>query len=146
MHLEQGGKAPFVVFDDADLEAAAHGAVAGAIINGGQDCTAATRAYIQRPLFNAFTERVAELMSLVVLGDPTRPETDLGSLISLTHRDRVAGMVDRARAGGASVLTGGVIPECDGAYYPPTVVTGVSQDSENCPGRDLRACAHRPPF
>ena len=57
VHLELGGKAPFVVFDDADLEAAVHGAVAGALINTGQDCTAATRAYVQRPLYDAFVDR-----------------------------------------------------------------------------------------
>ncbi|WP_139006438.1 gamma-aminobutyraldehyde dehydrogenase [Arthrobacter crystallopoietes] len=133
VHLELGGKAPFVVFDDADLEAAAHGAVAGSIINGGQDCTAATRAYIQRPLFDAFTARVAELMDRVVLGDPTDDATDLGSLISHAHRDKVAGFVDRARAAGATVLAGGHAPGghlAAGAYYRPTLVAGAAQDSE----------------
>lgn len=131
VHLELGGKAPFVVFDDADVEAAARGAVAGSIINGGQDCTAATRAYVQAPLFDAFTARVAELMGSVRLGDPLQPGTDLGSLISEAHRDKVAGFVDRAREAGASVLTGGTVP-CDyvGAYYPPTLITGATQDSE----------------
>ena len=77
VHLELGGKAPFVVFDDADLEAAAHGAVAGSLINAGQDCTAATRAYVQRPLYEAFVDRVAELMAAVVRRRPvaTRPPT-----------------------------------------------------------------------
>src|SRR3712207_4921344 len=91
VHLELGGKAPFVVFDDADLEAAARGAVAGSLINAGQDCTAATRAYVQRPLYDAFIGRVAELMSQVVVGPVDDPATDLGSLISLGHRDNVAG-------------------------------------------------------
>ncbi|GAA3680434.1 gamma-aminobutyraldehyde dehydrogenase [Arthrobacter ginkgonis] len=133
VHLELGGKAPFVVFDDADVEAAAHGAVAAAIINGGQDCTAATRAYIQRPLFEAFTARVAELMDAVVVGDPADPDTDLGSLITHAHRDKVAGFVERARAAGASVLAGGTAPGGDlaaGAYYRPTLVAGAAQDSE----------------
>lgn len=133
VHLELGGKAPFVVFDDADLEAAAHGAVAGSIINAGQDCTAATRAYIQRPLFDAFTARVAELMDQVIVGDPAEKATDLGSLISHAHRDKVAGFVDRARANGATILAGGHAPGGDldaGAYYRPTLVTGAAQDSE----------------
>ncbi|KPC92801.1 gamma-aminobutyraldehyde dehydrogenase, partial [Streptomyces sp. NRRL F-6602] len=65
LHLELGGKAPFVVFDDADLDAAVHGAVAGALINSGQDCTAATRAYVQRPLYDAFVAGVADLMATV---------------------------------------------------------------------------------
>ncbi|BFO15746.1 hypothetical protein SHKM778_21340 [Streptomyces sp. KM77-8] len=73
LHLELGGKAPFLVFDDADLDAAVNGAVAGALINTGQDCTAATRAYIQRPLYDAFVARTAALMETVRLGDPSPP-------------------------------------------------------------------------
>ncbi|NBM15308.1 gamma-aminobutyraldehyde dehydrogenase [Streptomyces sp. GC420] len=129
LHLELGGKAPFVVFDDADLEAAVHGAVAGALINTGQDCTAATRAYVQRPLYDAFVAGVADLMATVRLGDPFDPSTDLGPLISRTQRDRVAGFVDRARSY-ATVVTGGKAPQRDGAYYLPTLVTGAAQDSE----------------
>ena len=133
VHLELGGKAPFVVFDDADLEAAARGAVAGSLINAGQDCTAATRAYVQRPLYDAFVGRVAELMSHVVVGAVDDPATDLGSLISGKHRDTVAGIVDRARDGGAKVVTGG---RCGtgaleaGAYYEPTLVVDAAQNSE----------------
>ncbi|QKV92276.1 gamma-aminobutyraldehyde dehydrogenase [Streptomyces sp. NA02950] len=132
LHLELGGKAPFVVFDDADVEAAAHGAVAGALINTGQDCTAATRAYVQRPLYDAFVAAVADLMASVRLGDPFDPHTDLGPLISQTQRDRVAGFVERAR-GYATVVTGGEAPGGDlakGAYYRPTLITGAPQDSE----------------
>ncbi|MGW7438106.1 gamma-aminobutyraldehyde dehydrogenase [Streptomyces sp. NPDC054849] len=132
LHLELGGKAPFVVFDDADLEAAAHGAVAASLINTGQDCTAATRAYVQRPLHDAFVARVAELMETVRLGDPFAPTTDLGPLVSHAQRDRVAGFVERARAY-ATVVTGGEIPAGDlagGAYYRPTLIAGAAQDSE----------------
>ncbi|MFB7936967.1 gamma-aminobutyraldehyde dehydrogenase [Streptomyces sp. NPDC056049] len=132
LHLELGGKAPFVVFDDADLEAAAHGAVAASLINTGQDCTAATRAYVQRPLFDAFVARVAELMETVRLGDPADPATDLGPLVSHVQRDRVAGFVERAR-GYATVVTGGESPGGElknGAYYRPTLITGAAQDSE----------------
>ncbi|MEU9614391.1 gamma-aminobutyraldehyde dehydrogenase [[Kitasatospora] papulosa] len=132
LHLELGGKAPFLVFDDADLDAAVHGAVAASLINSGQDCTAATRAYVQRPLHDAFVSRVAALMETVRLGDPFDPSTDLGPLISRGHRDRVAGFVDRARSY-ATVVTGGEAPGgalADGAYYRPTLVTGAAQDSE----------------
>ncbi|WP_380285232.1 gamma-aminobutyraldehyde dehydrogenase [Kitasatospora purpeofusca] len=136
-HLELGGKAPFVVFDDADLDAAVHGAVAASLINGGQDCTAATRAYVQRPLYDAFVAGVAELYGAIRLGDPLDPRTDLGPLVSFTHRDRVAGFVERAR-GYATVVTGGGAPErghdgtdlTRGAYYRPTLITGAAQDSE----------------
>ncbi|MEU5149392.1 gamma-aminobutyraldehyde dehydrogenase [Streptomyces yangpuensis] len=132
LHLELGGKAPFLVFDDADLEAAAHGAVAASLINTGQDCTAATRAYVQRPLHDAFVARVAELMETVRLGDPFAPGTDLGPLVSHAQRDRVAGFVERARRY-ATVVTGGETPGgelADGAYYRPTLITGAAQDSE----------------
>ncbi|MFI6083610.1 gamma-aminobutyraldehyde dehydrogenase [Streptomyces sp. NPDC051217] len=133
LHLELGGKAPFLVFDDADLEAAVHGAVAGSLINTGQDCTAATRAYVQRPLYDAFVSAVGALMETVRLGDPFAPSTDMGPLISHAHRDRVAGIVDRAR-GYARVVTGGSAPDgadlADGAYYRPTLVVDAAQDSE----------------
>lgn len=102
LHLELGGKAPFVVFDDADLDAAVHGAVAGALINSGQDCTAATRAYVQRPLYDAFVAGVADLMATVQVGDPFDPATDIGPLISHAHRDRVVSFVERAAATPAS--------------------------------------------
>ncbi|WP_432182386.1 gamma-aminobutyraldehyde dehydrogenase [Streptomyces sp. NBC_00063] len=132
VHLELGGKAPFVVFDDADLEAAARGAVAGSLINAGQDCTAATRAYVQRPLYKAFVERVAMLMDGVRLGPVDDPATDMGSLISFKQRDRVAAMVDAARAAGATVVRGGRIPDGPlghAAYYEPTLITDAAQHS-----------------
>ncbi|MER7672728.1 gamma-aminobutyraldehyde dehydrogenase [Kitasatospora sp. NPDC096128] len=136
-HLELGGKAPFVVFDDADLDAAVHGAVAASLINGGQDCTAATRAYVQRPLYDAFVAGVAELYAAIRIGDPRDPRTDLGPLVSYAHRDRVAGFVERARSY-ATVVTGGPAPAkghdgtdlARGAYYAPTLITGAAQDSE----------------
>lgn len=133
VHLELGGKAPFLVFDDANLEAAIHGAVAGSLINTGQDCTAATRAYVQAPLYDDFVAGVADVFRSIVLGDPMDPDTDLGPLISRQQQERVAGFADRARAHGATVVTGGAIPAGDlakGAFYPPTLITDAAQDSE----------------
>jgi betaine-aldehyde dehydrogenase len=133
VHLELGGKAPFVVFDDADLEAAVHGAVAGALINTGQDCTAATRAYVQRPLYDAFVQGVCDVMSTVRLGPPMDPATDQGPLISRRQHESVAGFVERARGYGAKVLVGGKAPGGElarGFYYEPTVVVDVAQGSE----------------
>ncbi len=134
LDLELGGKAPFLVFDDADPEAAVHGAVAAALVNAGQDRAAATRAYVQRPLFDSFVAGVADLMASVRLGDPFEVGTDLGPLISTAHRERVAGCVDRMR-GGATVVTGGEAPDfastgalAKGAYYRPTLLTGVTRD------------------
>ena len=130
VQLELGGKAPFVVFDDADLDAAVHGAVAGSLINTGQDCTAATRAIVGPNLYADFVSGVAELMDKVVVGDPTDPDTDLGPLISLAHRDKVAGMVDRAPGEGSRVVTGGAVPDGPGAFYPPTLLADVDEQSE----------------
>ncbi|MHB1251019.1 MAG: gamma-aminobutyraldehyde dehydrogenase [Acidimicrobiales bacterium] len=133
MHMELGGKAPFLVFDDADLDAAIEGAVAGALINAGQDCTAATRAYVQRPLYDQFVNGVAELMKTVRLGPTADPATDMGSLVSRRQQESVAGFVDRARRDGATVVTGGRIPGGElarGAYYEPTLIVDADQRSE----------------
>jgi betaine-aldehyde dehydrogenase len=133
VHMELGGKAPFVVFDEADLEAAVHGAVAGSLINTGQDCTAATRAYVQRPLFDAFVAGVADLMATVRLGATADPTTDLGPLITASHRERVASLVDGARDAGARVVCGGRAPTASelatGWYYEPTLIVDAAQDS-----------------
>ena len=133
VHLELGGKAPFVVFDDADLDAAVQGAVAGSLINTGQDCTAATRAYVQRPLYDAFVQGVADVMAGVVLGPTADPSTDQGPLISRRQQENVAGFVERARGYGAKVVRGGQVPGgelASGSYYEPTLVVDASQDSE----------------
>lgn len=128
--LELGGKAPFVVFDDADLNAAIQGAVAGSLINTGQDCTAATRAIVARDLYDDFVAGVGEVMSQVVVGDPQDPDTDLGPLISAAHRAKVAGMVERAPGQGGRVVTGGVAPDLPGSFYRPTLIADVDEQSE----------------
>jgi betaine-aldehyde dehydrogenase len=133
VHLELGGKAPFVVMDDANLGAAVQGAVAGALVNSGQDCTAATRAYVHRSLYRDFVLGVVDTMKEVRLGDPMDPATDQGPLASRRQQEIVAGFVQRAAASGAQVLCGGKPGGGDlarGAFYEPTVVTGAAQDSE----------------
>lgn len=128
--LELGGKAPFVVFDDADLDAAIQGAVAGALINSGQDCTAATRAIVARELYHDFVAGVADVMSTVVIGDPMDPDTDIGPLISLAHRDRVADILAKAPAQGARIVVGGRIPDLAGAFHLPTLLADVGEQSQ----------------
>ena len=133
IHLELGGKAPFVVFDDADVDAAIQGAVAGALINTGQDCTAATRAIVHESIFDEFVSGVADVFAQVVLGDPFDPATDLGPLVSFRHRARVSSMVEAARAQGAKVVCGGregTGSLANGAYYEPTLVVGVDRGSD----------------
>jgi betaine-aldehyde dehydrogenase len=132
VHLELGGKAPFVVLDDADLDAAVQGAVAAALINSGQDCTAATRAYVHSSLFAAFVAGVADVMAGVRLGPTQDQATDQGPLVSAAQQQRVAAFVERAR-GYAKVVRGGQAPGADlagGAYYEPTLVVDAPQDSE----------------
>ena len=132
VHLELGGKAPFVVFPDADLDAAIQGAVAASLINAGQDCTAATRAYVHSSLIGTFVDGVADLFRSIVVSDPTDPATDMGPLISARQAQRVADFVDRARSDGARVVTGGGPPPslAGGCYYAPTLITEARQDSE----------------
>ena len=130
LHLELGGKAPFVVFEDADLEAAIQGAVAASLINTGQDCTAATRAYVHRSLYERFVDGVAAVMREVVLGDTSEESTDIGPLISTAQQEKVAAMVERAVADGAKIACGGSIPQSPGSFYTPTLVTDAAQDSE----------------
>nr|WP_090279566.1 gamma-aminobutyraldehyde dehydrogenase [Mycolicibacterium komanii]CRL75510.1 NAD-dependent aldehyde dehydrogenase [Mycolicibacterium komanii] len=130
VQLELGGKAPFVVFDDADLDAAIQGAAAAALINTGQDCTAATRAIVARELYDDFVAGVAELFSKVVVGDPQDPNTDLGPLISTAHRAKVAGMVERAPGQGGRIVCGGSAPNRPGSFYLPTVIADVDERSE----------------
>ncbi|AHC23697.1 MULTISPECIES: aminobutyraldehyde dehydrogenase [Mycobacteriaceae] len=130
VHLELGGKAPCLVFEDADLDAAAHGIAMGATYNSGQDCTAATRVYAHRSVFDDLMDRLVRVLGEIRVGDPRDPRSDIGPLISLEHRSRVHDFVDRAVAAGATVRAGGVLPEGDGAYYPPTLITGVQQSAE----------------
>jgi betaine-aldehyde dehydrogenase len=130
LHLELGGKAPFVIFDDADLDAAAEGAVVGAFANCGQDCTAATRIYVHESVRDAFLERFLPRVEQLVVGDPFADDTDLGPLVSPQQRDRVDGFVQRALQAGAQALAGGRAVDGAGAFYEPTVIGGAAQDSE----------------
>ncbi|HEY7469643.1 MAG TPA: aminobutyraldehyde dehydrogenase [Acidimicrobiia bacterium] len=132
VHLELGGKAPFIVFEDADLDALAEAAMVGACFNTGQDCTAATRLYVEKSRFDETVEAVTETFQGVAIGDPWDEETFMGPLISEAQRERVSGFVDRARGEGARVVTGGTVPEGlqTGYYYSPTVIVDVDQKSE----------------
>jgi betaine-aldehyde dehydrogenase len=130
VHLELGGKAPFIIFDDADIEAVAAKAAFAATMNTGQDCTAATRVYVAQAKLAQAQEAIVAAMRAVKLGDPFADDTEMGPLVSLAQRERVAGFVERARAGGAKILTGGAAPLGPGYYYEPTVVADVDQAAE----------------
>ncbi len=132
MHLELGGKAPFVVFADADLDATAKCAAVAGTVNTGQDCTAATRIYVERSVYDQFVERLVTAMEAVTVGDPTDEATEMGPLISKEQLDRVQGFVDRAKHEGHTPLTGGqrTPGQSKGFFFQPTVFSDVPQDAE----------------
>ncbi len=129
VHLELGGKAPFVVFRDADVEAVAAAAALAATYNTGQDCTAATRVYAEAPIVDDLLAAVRATMDGISIGGPY-DDADIGPLISEAHRERVSGFVDRARASGAQVVRGGATIDRPGWFYEPTLVTATEQSSE----------------
>ncbi len=133
VQLELGGKAPFIVFEDADLEAAAEGAVVGGYVNSGQDCTAATRLYVQESVYSKFLNMVVERVKKIKLGDTTKRETDLGPLVSEAQRHKVEDMVASGVKEGAKLLVGGKRPNLPspydkGFYYEPTLFSDAKQD------------------
>jgi 1-pyrroline dehydrogenase len=130
VHLELGGKAPVLVFDDADLEAVVSAITIGAYFNAGQDCTAACRVVAGPGLYDDLVAGLAEAAAAVPQGDPSDESVDLGPVVSEAQRARVAGMVDHAREQGGEVVAGGSALDRDGWFYPPTVVAGVAQDAE----------------
>ncbi|HXH27780.1 MAG TPA: gamma-aminobutyraldehyde dehydrogenase [Candidatus Polarisedimenticolia bacterium] len=130
LHLELGGKAPFIVFEDADLDAAVQGAVVAGFVNTGQDCTAATRIYVQKSRYKAFLDQYVPAVKKIRVGDPTKATTDIGPLISREQRERVAGFVDRARKAGIEVLTGGKAMDGPGFFYQPTVLANAKHEDE----------------
>jgi betaine-aldehyde dehydrogenase len=132
VHLELGGKAPFIVFDDSDPELVAEKASVAATLNTGQDCTAATRLYVEKGKVKIMQEAVVEAMKNVKVGLPFDEGVQMGPLISSVQRERVSGFVERAKSQGAKILTGGGIPKGfdNGYYYEPTVITDVQQDWE----------------
>jgi betaine-aldehyde dehydrogenase len=132
VHLELGGKAPFIVFEDADPALVAAKAALAATMNAGQDCTAATRIYVQKSRLKVVTEAVVEAMKGVKVGHPFAEGVQMGPLISAAQRERVFGFVRRAMAQGAVLLTGGGVPKGfgKGYFYAPTVIAGVGQNWE----------------
>lgn len=132
VHLELGGKAPLLVFDDADLDAVAAGAKVAATFNTGQDCTAGTRVYVHESRYRQTLEAVVESLRSTRIRDPFDADGEMGPLISAGQRERVQGFIDRARASGAQVVTGGGVPAGfdRGYYFEPTVIAGARQDSE----------------
>ncbi len=122
--MELGGNAPLIVLPGADLDEAIEGAFAAKMRNGGSACTAANRFYVHDDIHDAFVQRFAERLSAMKVGSGLDPANDLGALVSVTERDKVAELVESARADGATVVTGGTSTG-EGAFYAPTLLTGI---------------------
>lgn len=127
--LELGGNAPFIVFDDADLDKAVEGAMAAKMRNMGEACTAANRMYVHSSVADAFAEKLAARMGRLSVGRGTEDGVTVGPLIDAAGRDKVDELVADAVERGAKVLTGGRHAEGEGYFYAPTVLSGVSPDS-----------------
>ena len=127
--LELGGNAPFLVFADADLDAAVAGAVLAKMRNGGEACTAANRFYVHSSLAGEFAERLASVMAGLPIGRGTEPGVKW-ALIDADQREKVASLVDEAVSRGAKVLCGGAAPSRAGYFYEPTVLAQVPEDAE----------------
>lgn len=127
--MELGGNAPFIVLDDADLDAAIEGVMIAKMRNGGQACTAANRIYVQRGAYDAFVERLVAKMKALKLGDGRAPDTHCGAMINRAAIDKIDRLVADATAQGARVLLGGAAVEGSGFFYPPSVVVDVDPGS-----------------
>jgi betaine-aldehyde dehydrogenase len=129
VHLELGGKAPVLVFDDADIAAAVEGVKIAGYWNAGQDCTAASRVLAGPKVYDDFVAALAAAADSLAVGDPTSEETEMGPLISASQRDRVTGFMERAPAS-AERVAGGAAIDGPGHFYKPTVVAGLAQTDE----------------
>jgi acyl-CoA reductase-like NAD-dependent aldehyde dehydrogenase len=123
--LELGGKSPNLVFADAQLEDAIPSSVWSIYYSAGQSCEARSRVLVEKPLYDDFVQRFTEGAARLKVGDPLDAETQVGSLISGEHRDKVHGFVEQGRGEGAEVVTGGELTDGKGAFYPPTVLANV---------------------
>ena len=123
--LELGGKSPNLVFADASPKEAVPAAAYGFAAGAGQSCECRSRLLVERPLYDEVVEGLAGAASRIKVGDPLEPETQVGSLISRRHRERVHGFVEQGVEAGAEIVAGGSVPEGSGAFYPPTVIAAV---------------------
>ncbi|NDO82218.1 aminobutyraldehyde dehydrogenase [Citrobacter sp. NCU1] len=128
-HMELGGKAPVIVFDDADLDAVVEGVRTFGFYNAGQDCTAACRIYAQKGVYDALVEKLGAAVASLKTGAPEDETTELGPLSSLAHLERVSRAVEEAKAlGHIKVVTGGKKVDGAGYYFAPTLLAGAKQD------------------
>lgn len=132
--FELGGKNPAIIFEDADFDKAVAGTARSTFSNTGQVCLCSERIYVERPIFERFVEALAERARSLTIGDPFDDATEMGPLISYAHQKKVRGAFKSAENDGATVITGGGIPELDGpfsegAFVEPTIWTGLDEDA-----------------
>lgn len=127
LSLELGGNAPFIVFDDADLDAAVEGAIASKYRNAGQTCVCANRFYIQASVHDEFAAKLKVAVDALNVGDGAKANTAIGPLINLAAVDKVEELTADAVAKGAEVLTGGTVHALGGTFYQPTILTNVTK-------------------
>ncbi len=128
--LELGGKTPVIVEPDADLDVVARMVLNAKTAHCGQVCTSVERLYVQRSVHDALLDRLRTAFSARTIADRSSSPESMGPLANLAARDRIHAMVERARAEGATVETGGTIPDGDGYFYPPTLLSGCRQEME----------------
>ena len=126
--MELGGNAPFIVFDDADLDSAVAGAMASKYRNTGQTCVCANRLYVQDAVYDAFAAKLADAVKEMVVGDGLKGETQQGPLINMAAVEKVEEHIEDAVTGGATIVTGGKRHELGGTFFEPTILTNVTQD------------------
>ncbi|WP_151719926.1 betaine-aldehyde dehydrogenase [Gemmobacter serpentinus] len=127
--MELGGKSPLVVFDDADIESAIGAAMLGNFYSAGQVCSNGTRVFVQKAIKERFLTRLAERSAAIKLGDPLDPETQMGPLVSSAQRDKVLAYIEKAKAEGGRLVTGGAAADLNtGFYVQPTVFADITDD------------------
>lgn len=126
--MELGGNAPFIVFDDADVDAAVEGAIMCKFRNNGQTCVCANRIYVQAGVYDAFAEKLKDRVSKMKVGDGLEEGVELGPLINPEASEKVVEHIEDAKSKGGTVILGGADGEMDGNFFKPTILTGVTQD------------------
>ncbi|MDH7640995.1 2-hydroxymuconic semialdehyde dehydrogenase [Sphingomonas oryzagri] len=149
--FELGGKNPGIVFADADLDAAIEGITRSTFQNTGQVCLGTERVYVERPIFDAFVARLKASAEALVMGPPDRTGVTMGPLISQEHRRKVLGYYEKAKAEGATIVTGGGVPAMgdaldEGSWVEPTIWTGLPDSSAMLREEVFGPCCHIAPF
>lgn len=149
--MEMGGKNPGIIFADCDMDKAIEGTMRSSFVNCGQVCLGTERLYVERLIFDEFVSRLKDAAENLKLGDPKDSNTNLGPLISKGHRDKVLSYYQKAVEEGATVVTGGGVPEMpgdmqNGAWIEPTIWTGLADDAAVVREEIFGPCTHIRPF